>query len=236
MAKLNELGLTPEAVGDPIDYANLPEQMGGTYPDPPYPGSYRFKLPADLSAVWETFTANSVTTPNKTRISAVFDEAHPLTIVQSPGGKENGSPFQTKISNAERKRGRKDDASAPSVSDMDYFNTEVFGIKSKPANNPAYAAEFMKHGGEEFSADIEWNWSCNPKKDIFTEDGTGRTSEVVGTKGCGNRYYQKDIRDNGMLVLSNPEDPNSEKVYPLRITCSCGANIRAFPNLVRFRK
>jgi len=108
----------------------------------------------------------------------------------------------------------------------------------KPAGgNPGYAQTFIKHAAAvpEFAADIEWNWFCNDKKNIYVDNGQGGYTEVQNQKGCGNSYYQKDIRDNNMTIPSDPNDPNSVRVYPLRITCSCGANVRAFPNLVRFR-
>lgn len=235
MPKLSDLGLTTEQVGEPLDYATMPDQMG-SFPDPPYPGAYRFKLPARLDDLWEVFDHTKGTPPGK-RIRARFDENHPLAIVQSPGGKFDGDPFQTSISNAERKRGRRDDPAASNISDMDYINRDVWGLTTKPVGgNPGYAQEFIKHAGTEFSADIEWNWFCNPNKHIYADNGQGAYAEIEGQKGCGASYYQKDIRDNSMLISSVPDDPNSPKVYPLRITCACGANIRAFPNLVRFRK
>lgn len=234
MPKLSDLGLTTEQVGEALDYATMPDQMGLFQP-PPYPGSYRFTFPARLDDIWEVFDHLSGTPPGK-RIRAKFDDAHPLTIVQSPGGAADGTPFLTSISNAERKRGRRDDASAPAISDMDYLNRDVWGLATKPVGgNPGYAREFSKHANSEFGGDIEWSWFCNPKRNIFTDNGAGGLSEVEGQKGCGNSWYQKDIKEGGLLILSNPEDPASARVYPLRITCPCGGNVRAFANLVRFR-
>lgn len=230
MPKLNELGLGNERVGDQIDYATIPEQMG-SFQEPPQPGSFRFKIPAKIDDIWETFDVANVKNPGK-RLAAVFDEGHPLTIIQSPGGKYDGLPFTTRITNAERKRGKKDDTTAPEVSDMDYLFRDAFGITAKPATNVAYAQEFTKHAGAEFGADVEWSWRCRPDQDIRVDNGQGGTSTVEGQKGCGTRYYQKDVEK----VLSNPDDPNSAQVFPLRITCQCGAQLRAFPNLARYRK
>lgn len=230
MANLQQLGLTNEQVGDQLDYASMPDQFGGFTP-PPQPGPYRFKLPNDLSGIWEVFQYDKGNPPGK-RISAQFDDSHPLTIVQSPGGAHDGEPFTTKITNAERKRGKKDDPTAQHVSDMDYMNRDVWGLTSKPAGgNMGYATEFQKHGGTEFTADVEWSWVCNEKKPIYVDNGQGGLQEVAGTMGCGSKYYLKDIEK----VPQDPTDPNSPKVYPLRITCQCGGNVRAFANLVRFR-
>src|SRR5262245_55929263 len=103
---LNELNLKDEPLptaGQPLD--DLPS-FGGTAP-PPQPGAYRFRLPSDLTAVWDTLTiAATDGQPPKDRIQMVLDQNHPLQIVQSPNGKENGNPFQTRLNNNERPRGR----------------------------------------------------------------------------------------------------------------------------------
>jgi hypothetical protein len=230
MAKLQELGLTNEQVGQALDYNSMPDQMGSFTP-PPQPGSYRFKLPNDLTGIWEVFDHTGGNPPGK-RIRAKFDDAHPLTIIQSPNATRNGEPFQTSLSNAERRRGKKDDPAAPWISDMDYFNRDVWSLTSKPSGgNVGYANEFMKHANGEFGADVEWNWFCNPKKNIYADNGQGATQEVAGQAGCGTSYYQKDVPK----VAQDPNDPNSPQEFPLRITCQCGANIRAFANITRFR-
>ena len=33
----------------------------------------------------------------------------------------------------------------------------------------------MKQAGVEFTADVEWSWYCNEKKDIRTDNGQGGT-------------------------------------------------------------
>lgn len=230
MPKLSDLGLTNEQVGQAIDYGQIPDQLG-TFAPPPQPGEYRFRLPPRLDDLWEVFDHTGGNPPGK-RIRAKFDDAHPLLVIQSPANEHNGEPFQTSLSNAERKRGKKDDTAAPFVSDMDYMFRDVFGLPTKPAGgNPGYAAEFQKHANAEFSVEVTWNWFCNPKKDIYADNGQGGLTEVTGQKGCGATYYQRDVEK----VPSNPEDPNSAKVFPFRITCTCGANVRAFANLQNFR-
>lgn len=230
MATINDLGLTTEQVGEALDYTTMQDQFG-SYPDPPQPGSYRFRLPANLSRIWEIFDHVKGKPPGK-RIRAKFDESFPLTIVQSPGGTLDGEPFQTSITNAERPRGKADNPNLQFISDMDYMNRDVWGLQSKPpGGNKGYADEFQKHAGTDFGADVEWNWYCNEKKDIYVPNGSGGYQVVEGQKGCGTNYYQKDVDK----IPSNPEDPNSPKVYPMRVQCQCGAHVRAFANLVRFR-
>lgn len=230
MARIQELGLTTEQVGQALDYTSMPDQMGSFTP-PPQPGAYRFRLPKDLTSIWEVFDHLKGNPPGK-RLRAKFDDSHPLTIIQSPGGTRDGEPFQTSLSNAERRRGKKDDATAPFISDMDYINRDVWGLTSKPAGgNAGYATEFMKHGDGEFSADVEWNWFCNDKKPIYADNGQGALTEVPNQMGCGTSFYQKDIEK----VSADPANPESPKEFPLRITCTCGANVRAFANLTRYR-
>lgn len=230
MAKLQELGLTNEGVGQALDYNEMPDQIG-QYAETPQPGTYRFKFPARMDEIWEVFDHTKGNPPGK-RVRAKFDDAHPLLIVQSPGGHYDGEPFQTTITNAERQRGKRDDPNRPWISDMDYFNRDVFGLPGKPQGNAGYANEFMKHASEEFTADLTWSWSCNPERNIFADNGQGGLQEM-DQKGCGTRYYEKDVDK----VPSDPGDPNSPKVYPRRITCgNCGANLRSFPGLSNFRK
>lgn len=229
MPKLSDLGLTNEQVGEALKYDEMPDQMG-SFPDPPQPGVYRFKFPDRLDNIWESFDHENGNPPGK-RIRAKFDDSSPLTIIQSPLGLLNGTPFNTSITNAERKRGRKDDASAPFISDMDYINRDVWGLKSKPVGgNVGYAQEFMKHAGGEMTATVTWNWFCNPKKNIYVDNGQGAMTEME-QKGCKTSYYQKDVDK----VHANPEDPTSPMVFPVRITCQCGANVRAFANLEQFK-
>lgn len=227
--KLSDLGLSNEQVGQALDYDTMPDQRG-SFAEPPQPGIYRFKFPPRLDDIWETFDHEKGNPPGK-RIRAKFDDTHPLTIIQSPLQKHDGEPFNISITNAERQRGKKGDATAPFISDMDFINRDVWGLKSKPTGgNVGYAQEFMKHAGSEMTATLTWNWFCNPKKNIYVDNGQGGTMELQQL-GCGTSYYQKDVEKGH----ANPEDPNSPLVYPFRITCQCGANVRAFANLEQFK-
>jgi len=216
----DELNLGSEAI-EGVTGDDLPEQFGSR-PDPPQPGPYRFRTPEDMSAIYDTIEA-TVGDVKKTRIVALFDEQHPLTIVQSPKGAHNDEPFETRISNAERKR----DKAGTMASDADYMLNRGFGIDlPKVRNNQWYLDQLKTLGNKEFAADIEYQWSCNPNRDVRVDDGEGNVQLVEGRKGCGQRYYQGDV-------------PTEEGVTPVRITCSnpeCGANLRAFAQLTRFRQ
>lgn len=241
MAKLSDLKLGTDAVGDDTtDFANMPDQMGGAFPDPPYPGAYRLQLPnaQAMQSIWDLvdYEGEGVKNPGK-RIVAKFNSDAPLVIVQSAGGAMDGEPWQTRISNVERRRGKKDDPTAPFVSDMDYLLRDAFGVETKPKTNMAYAQALTQFAGKDFGVDISWSWRCDPKKNIRVEDETaaGGYKEVEGQPGCGNKWYEQDITKSGLLVLADPEKPEGRKVFPLRITCPCGANVRAFANIERFR-
>ena len=138
---LQDLGLRD----DPLptagqDLADLPEF--GQFREPPQPGAFRFQLPDDLSLIWEVYDTPSKTPPQ--RVRAIFDRDHPLTIVQSPGGRYNGEPFETRMSNEERARGRDKSIVA---SDMDYL-LRALGVKAKPTSNKGYVEAVRQLRGQ----------------------------------------------------------------------------------------
>lgn len=220
---LQELGLKNEALeGSDIAFGDMPE-FGGFTP-PPQPGSYRYRLPTKLSNIWDTIETEKY----GTRVKATFDQDAPLTTVQSPTGEHNGDPFQTNLSNVPRPRGK----DKVLVSDMDLLLRALQTaypdkLGARPKTNGEYVKALQQFAGLEFGADVEWSWSCNPKRSIYIDDGQGGSVEHPDKQlGCGARYYQSDVK--GM---------KTEAGYPLRISCStCGAIVRAFPNLTNFRK
>lgn len=229
MSGINDLDATP--LNDGVDVANLPEQLGSRKPLLPQ-GPYRFALPSTLKD--GHFSAVESEKYGK-RVSVHFDESAPLLVVQSTNNEQNGVPFETRISNVPRRRGKGDDA--PVASDWDYLN-QALGETTRPASNKEYATRLVARAAkqEQFSADAEWSWHCNEKRDAFFDNGEGGLGPAqmdgaepgVNHKGCGKRYY------------NSSDEIASQKVdgkLPERITCpGCGANVRAFANLTRFRK
>jgi len=203
------------ALTDEVDFNNMPAQMG-SYPDPPPPGGYRFEIPALSIANFEE--REDKEDAKKKWLQVAFDQNAPLTIVQSKGDVQNGDPFQTRLSNQPRKRGKDDDA--PRVSDLSYL-AQALGATSRPANNRAWIEWLVAQKGKTFGADVEYSYFCNPNKNIYADDGAGGTQEVQQA-GCGTRYYQKDVA-------------KVDGVQPLRVACQCGASVRANANLQRFR-
>ena len=207
---LQDLGLSNEALPSQA-FDDLPEF--GTYAPPPQPGPYRFQLPGSLSNVWETFDGKK-----GQRIRVIFDKDAPLLITASPGGRANHDTFNTRISNDERKRGK----DGPEASDMDYL-LKAFGVKTRPASNAAYAQALLGFAGKEFGADVSYSWGCSAAKDIYVKNAEGKSEKVEGHKGCGAKYYQKDV------------PKAADGTYAQEIGCSCGAVIRCFANLENFR-
>jgi len=190
----------------------------GSFTPPPPPGAYRFQLPTDLSGVWDLFDTPDKNPPQ--RVKASFDRDHPLVIAQSPQGKSNGEPFETRVTNNERQRGKD---KAVTASDMDYL-LRALGEKQKPRNNREYMTILQRHAGKQFGADLRYSWRCSKDRDIRARDAQGQVQVVEGKKGCGEAYYQEDV------------PKGADGAVPYEITCGqCGALLRAFANLDNLR-
>lgn len=216
---LQDLGLKDEALptaGQAL--ADLPDF--GSFREPPQPGAYRFQLPDDLSAIWDVYDTPSKQPPQ--RIRAVFDKDHPMTIVQSPANRYNGEPFETRLSNEERKRGKDKDVVA---SDMDYL-LRALKFTTKPASNKAYIDAMKLQAKKQFSADIRFSWKCSDQRNIRVKTTDGTIQEVEGRKGCNSSYYLEDLPNGGKDATGN---------VPTQIQCQCGAMLRAFANLDNIR-
>jgi len=218
-------------------WEDLPEQIG-TRRKPLQPGPYRFTFPV-ASKVNECFDTMETTIDGKAavRVVAIHRDGAELTVEQAPKRYEDrvGEPFPTRISNAERKRGKGDDA--PKASDMDYVLLTL-QAKSRPQTNRQYLEVYAATVPEKsFGADIEWNWGCSDKRNVRVADPDAtsefpKTIELDGQEGreqragCGRRYYQKDIT----------ADMKTDGEYPRTIDCECGAVLFANENLSNFRK
>lgn len=214
---LSELDLKDEALPAQT-YDDLP-QFGG-FQEPPQPGPYRFRLP-DLTKVWDVFDV-----PGKgQRVRMIFDNDAPLVIVKAVDPQDLNSTFHTRLSNAERARGKD---KAVEASDMDYL-LKALGATTRPANNRGYIEAMLPFSGREFGADLTYSFVCSPDRDIYVLDANGQQQKVEGRKGCAaagsktGRYYQKDIK----------KGPDGK--YPTQIQCACGAVLRTFANLENFR-
>ena len=211
---------------------DVPEQMGSRR-EMYQPGPYRFKLPplAVLKEAIEEITAKIGDKEGQTRIAAIFRDQAALTVIQSPRGERNGETFSTRITNAERRRGKKDDPKAPWASDMDYL-LQKLGWPKRPQTNQEYTDALLACAEKEFAADIELGASCNDKKHIRVRyEGEDQLVTLDGQEGreeqfgCGTRYYQ----GKGDL----PKDETGK--YERSMECQCGAVLYMNENLVNFR-
>src|SRR5262245_16468328 len=188
-----------------------------TFTPPPPPGAYRFQTPTDLGGpMSECFDV-----PAKSQcVRLTFDPDHPFGIVQPPQGKSNNEPFETRLTNNERQRGKDKSVTA---SDLDY-PLRAFGEKQKPRTNREYIQVTGRHGGKQFGADLRYSWKCSKDRDIRARDNQGQVQVIEGKKGCGASFYQEDVPRNAAGEI------------PYEITCGdCGALLRAFANLDNLR-
>jgi len=216
MKSLQELQLKEEALPTANQTLEDLPNLGGFTPPPPA-GNYRFKLPGDMSSIWDAFDAMDKN-PSQ-RVRANFDRDHPLLITQSPGGKSNGEPFETRVTNNERGRGK---GRSVVASDMDYL-LRALGEKGKPTSNRGYIQTLQKYAGKEFGGEIRYSWRCNKERDIRIKTPDGQYQVIEGRKGCGEAFYQDD------------QPKNADGSVPSEITCPCGANLRAWANLDNMR-
>jgi hypothetical protein len=228
----------------------VPEEIPEERPefrDPPQPGSYRFRVPSALENCFDTLdvaqrdsegkpimvkdTAGNSVPSTYQRVQLVFRSPNALTIEQSPANKTNGEPFDTRISNAERPRfiGKNQTVK---VSDLTYL-LRAKAPQARPRTNQEFIAVSLQVlPNQTFGADVEWNGYCNPTKDAifaFPDDKGGQVFEPAkeegateNRKGCGKRIYSSKW----------PHDANG---YAPRATCECGASIRPFAQLVRYK-
>lgn len=241
MAGIKDLKLGKDvAITSDTDWKGLPEQIGSRKA-PLQPGPYRFQFPvkAAIAESYDTFETEIDGRPVTRVVSILRDEAA-LTVIQAPARYADrvGEGYGTRISNAERKRGKGDDA--PKASDMDYVLATLDPDGKRPRTNREYLEAWERVVPErELGADVEWNWRCDPKKPVRVADpdNEGKTMPLDGEEGrqkrmgCSNRYYQKNVPK---VDKDGNEDAQGE--YPRTIDCECTAILFANDNLVNFRK
>ena len=224
MSKLEELNLADEAIEVPEE---VPEQSGGFQPLP-QPGTYTFRLPADLGDVWNSFERNNVE-----RISAKFDRDNPLAIIDSPGGAYDGLTLaNVSVTNVERGRGRE----KVMVSEMFYMIQALYQGEELPAlnSNAAYAKALIAKAGKTFKAEVEWSANCSEHRDMYVEQEDGSKKQQDGTPGCGAAYYTNTGDPSNRI----PVDEDNEFVDSFACALSgneCPATLRAFPRITRFK-
>lgn len=224
MADLNSLNLNPKYNSE-VDFDNMPTGIGATFAEPPQPGTFLFRLPPS-EAIFRAF--EKVMDPEQgERIAVVLKEAAALwneTLKQ---------PYGTRLTNVVRYITRSEQQLA--ISDMALLLKAVESIPES-GSNAAYAEAMVKAGGRLFLADNTLTATCSPTKDTYQHNpATGKSEARPGMKGCGQKYRVEGYQPKGgkPAVLSIPRD--EEGKVALRFTCTCGAELRSWPQLQGFR-
>lgn len=224
MADINSLNLNPSYTTE-VDFDNMPTGIGAAFQEPPQPGTFVFRLPP-AEALFSCFDKTMVPDQGE-RLIAILKDAAALyneTLKQSYG---------LRITNVTRYITRDNEQMA--VSDLAMV---LKAVDSLPANgsNPAYAQALIKAGGRRFIADNTLTATCSTTKDTYHHNpNTGRSELRAGVKGCGQRFRVEGYtpKKGGAVVLSIPREEDGK--VALRFTCTCGAELRAWPQLQGYR-
>ena len=221
------------------NYENIPEQRGANVPLI-QPGDFLLELPKNIELAWaEPFNTN-VGDEQVERVAVQFDPEHPLVIVAAPVLVREADPsiigqmVRVRVANNERNRARRGDPPAL-VSDMHYLLFEGLDFSGKPEENLDWILAMNQQAGKRFVAALTWSSYCSEKKTRYIDDGQGGSTEDPDkTKGCGSRYYQSQLaRDESGFYLER--FVCSGQIQIEGGTTECGAALRCFPNLERFR-
>jgi hypothetical protein len=258
LEKISDLGEAPE-----VSFESMPDEGMGLV-DPPYPGSYKIRLPAELN--WEPLKAklrkgdSVVEVP---RIRAVFDSGHPLTIVEAtPENQESVGKIINyySISNAEFGYGK----DKVLTSEMAWLLKNGFNVDlPDSATNLQYGQALETKAGQNFGCDLEWSAFCNSEKPRYIRDQQSGETKLDTTAGCGTRYalepyeetlaiprhavyteqsladYGKQLKETGFSddqIQAQIADLLSKSgKFTAEFPCKCGAVLRCFPRLRRYR-
>ena len=227
---------------------DLPPQMG-SYAPPLAPGTYAFRIPANVAQLAELYDekpkdkdGNVIESGNPVqRIRFKFTRENPLVVV---GGARDGDGLPATISSSPRKRGKKG-GDAPSVADLTYLLRE--SLKDKAAiigTTKQWYAAINAHAGHIVQLKTGLQGNCREDKTRYIDASQevarliaanlpvpaelqekatagGTIEDPSGQKGCGERYYTKDFKDD----KGNPV---------FEVVCDCGAVLRGFPSIEQF--
>lgn len=242
MSTLEELGLKDEVLPQTAP-EQIPDEYSGAAP-PPYPGVYTFRLPADMGKIWKKYdvkldeagypvwgdelAALGDKAKAGERLGAAFRDDAALVITNSVDGSYVNEAFNWHLTSFESRRGKRDDPTAPRVSDSYYLLVALGSTNPQPKTNKELVAELMKFAGREFKAKLEWETNCNPNADAYFADDAGNVATAVDEsganyQGCGTKHFMSDW----------PKDETGR--YLDRKTCTCGAALRPFGRLRQFK-
>lgn len=213
----------PEAPPLP-DFNNLPPQGGGGF-EPEQPGVYHFRAP---KATLEQLSKYSDKMPTEKgpRLMVQFKEdiqLHNLT---------TGKRTQWQVNDNALERGKK--GSGNFVSDLTYLFHATGYLPNTGGMKGQLNALLAMCGGNPPDPPGEWfmtatlTATCSTKRDIY-KDVDGQSVEQKGTKGCGGKFTSDPYPNKNPKVPFVEELPKgADGKYVSRVTCKCGASVRAF--------
>jgi hypothetical protein len=220
MPTLEEVGLGNEN-SDSTNWDEMGEQIQGFKPLLP-PGEYEFNLPLSLKDCW----SDAFDTKQGKRAALMVD----LVVTNARDQKRVGDVRRMRINGAERNRAKKGDPERL-VSDLAFFYRDALQGKTKPKGFTALAkAVGNEGGGKRFVATVEWSAFCNKKTVRYIMNAEERAvKDTEGELGCGANYYMEG--GSGKAIPKNEDGSFHE-----RFECTCGAALRCFDGLTRFKQ
>lgn len=182
MPRLEELNLLPEKPA-PVDLGDMPEQRQENY-YLPQPGDYIWRLPADLSDIYETFA-----TDQGQRVVAKFKGGRMLI-------NEHGERLMQDIKNTDRadfKTGKK-------FNDFAYL-LSALGFEGRLEDNGQYISALAGCGGKLFKAELVWTATDRNTKQGFKQRGYKITrgpnagTEYLALPKIGNKFQENFMHE-----------------------------------------
>ena len=188
------------------------------------PGVYHFRAPkASLEQLSKH--ADKMPTDSGPRLIIQFRDDIQLDCLST------GKKVQWQVNDTPLERGKK--GSGNFVSYLSYLFHATGYIPTGAAIKAQLVALHAMCGGGE---DPRGEWfmtgtltaTCNVKRDIYKEVD-GQSVEQKGTKGCGGKHTSDPYPNKNPKVPFVKELPkDAEGKYVTRVTCACGASVRAF--------
>lgn len=250
MARLDEISqkFTPEDAPE-VDMEHMPEESAGFRPTP-FPGDYAFQLPGDMDYEERIIDAkdaegNKIMNPDNTpkklkRLVTLFGDGHELKIIEATPENQDfvGESVRYRVSNSEYRYGKDKEL----VSEMGFVLRALGETLPKGATNVQWGEAIAKHALGHFRATLEWDAFCDSERKRYVYDEQQAKNIEDNMAGCGQRYGQRAYAKNdGTKVIQIPKvqeaqpDGSFLERFSESIKCGCGAAVRCFPRLRKYR-
>lgn len=250
MARLDEIAAKFTVDDAPeVDMETMPEESAGFRPTP-YPGEYAFQLPGEMDYEERIVDAKDVEGNKITgsdgqfkknkRLVTVFGDGHELKLLEATPENQDfvGESLKYRVANAEYRYGKE----KALVSEMGFLLRSLGEVLPKGADNIAWAKAIAKHALGRFRATVEWDAFCDAEKKRYIYDEQQGKNIEDSMAGCGQRYGQRAYtKADGTKVVQIPKvneaqpDGSFIERFSETISCGCGAAVRCFPRLKKYR-